>query len=211
MATFSGLVQAMESAIVMVMGGRVQRATHALLSEYTVGPLVRAWGSVLIETCGQDAGSGPTYHKELEPEDRELLSALCNEVAAIDEIRNDLAHGAWFVGWGNEQTIDWSEAGFMRVKNTKTGADFAAGRLAPMLKGKPTAVVLDELADRADVVAMAVRAFSGVLQMKPEIPAERARKLVKVGKKGRSRVVYYSPDGGVTWRGSDGSIDPAST
>ena len=206
MVAFSGIVQAMEFSIVMAMGGQVQRATRALLSEYTVGPLAKAWRSVLIEAYGSEVGTGSNYRKELAPDDEVMLSALSREVGTIDEIRNDLAHGTWLVGWGNDETVDWSEAGFSRVKNAGTGVDFEAGKLAPMLKGKPTADVLDGLSVRAEVIASALQMFTGGLRMNLVIPHDPPLKgHLHLAGKGGSLVVYVATDGR-TCRGSDGSV-----
>ena len=210
MVAFSNIVHWMHFAIVIAMGGRVQRATHAILSEYTVAPLVGAWRSVLIETCGQEVGSGPDYHKELDPEDHRVLSELCKEILEINEIRTDFAHGAWLVGY-SDGTDDWTKAMLDRTKNAKEGVTFQAGKLAPMLQGRPAAVVLDELSVRAEICAQAVSMFSTTLQMNTalmEKPAATPWVKIKKGKDQR-RIVYISPyDVGATWYGSDGSIGP---
>jgi len=88
----------------------------------------------MVETYGQEVGSGPEYRRELSTSDHKILRELYADISEIIEYRNDLSHGKWFVGWGNEQTTDWSQAHLNRQKNATTGINFLAGRLAPALR-----------------------------------------------------------------------------
>ena len=202
---FSGVVDWMEHAIVMTAPGGQQRATHALLAELTADPLVKAWRSVMIETYGTESGSGAEYMKRLAPADAFILGELVAEVNELIEIRNDLVHGRWLVGWGNEQTTDWSEASLVRKKNLKAGIGFVAGALAPALWGSPTASTIDRYTVRAEVLADAILRFSSALLWNAAVPNKGPRdRRVRIGGKGKARVIYTSLDG-VEWQGSDGT------
>jgi hypothetical protein len=53
-------------------------------------------------------------------EDREALGQLQRDLEALIDERNRVAHDAWFVGWGNQDTTDWGEAERWRYRSGET-------------------------------------------------------------------------------------------
>lgn len=183
---FSRLVSVMESSLIFAIGGE-QRLLLAALIELTADPLARAWRSVVRQAT------------DLSAKDLDVLSGLCVEISSLINLRNDWAHGTWFVGYGNEATTDWSQAALMRLKNSAKG-------VAPpsKLEGQPTATYIEKAAAHASVVADAVSVFGmfpviGRLSKPTDArPSDRVR-IVKVD--GR-RQISVTQDG-VNWRSSE--------
>jgi hypothetical protein len=50
-----------------------------------------------------------------------VFSDIAKRFGDLTEARNDLMHGLTFVGWGNEQTTDWSEFEAYKISSNATG------------------------------------------------------------------------------------------
>src|SRR5262249_8373774 len=50
-----------------------------------------------------------------------VLRTFDADYQALINTRNDYLHGTWFIGWGNNETIDFSEIGFLRFKVKNDG------------------------------------------------------------------------------------------
>jgi hypothetical protein len=54
---------------------------------------------------------------ELEP----VFTDIAKRFHNLNKGRNDLFHGVTFVGWGSNQTEDWSEFAAFKISSNKTG------------------------------------------------------------------------------------------
>lgn len=56
-------------------------------------------------------------------QDAVVVTALHAQVVALLHRRNRMFHDYWFVGWGNDQTINWSEAMKVQVARLRAGQE----------------------------------------------------------------------------------------
>lgn len=75
----------------------------------TPEPLLRITESLIGELFGED-DLGIT-----------IFNHIKGRYGKLIEIRNDIAHGVMFVGWGNEETVDYSEFSAFKVSPNKDG------------------------------------------------------------------------------------------
>jgi hypothetical protein len=130
---FSHMVHAMETDLFFIVGGN-QQLLHAITAELTADPLARAWRSVITQTT------------DLTDDEIRILSVLHTEITRPITLRNDWAHGTWFVGFGDE--VGWPKAVLTRFKNS------AKGLAAPStLEGLPTAEYIRSVATHTDFIA----------------------------------------------------------
>jgi hypothetical protein len=187
-AEFSTIMFALEDDIITVLGGNTtQRFTRALLAEITAAPLLRAWRSVIFEA-----------HKP--PKDEQAaVDALADEVTQLIEVRNEIAHGAWLVGYGNEETKDWSEASLWKVRNSRDGIIFGSKTFGD----SATATKIKAEATRAEVIANSIRTLGmfRTLSILPDPPKTKWSDRLKIDGTGKSRVVRVTNDG-KNWRSS---------
>jgi hypothetical protein len=187
---FSGLISRMEAGLYFAIGGgqRDQQLIRAIVIELTADPLARAWRSVMTQATD-----------DLSSSDLDVLSKLAAEISSLINLRNDWAHGIWFVGYGNEPTTDWSTAALMRFKNS------AKGVAAPSsLESLPTAEYIEKVAAHAAFVADAVFTFGMIVSGRrtggfPNVhPSDR----IHITKVGGRRQLEVTPNGD-DWRSSE--------
>jgi hypothetical protein len=146
---FSRMVSSMEVGLLYVTGGADQRLIRAIVAELTADPLARAWRSAMIQAT------------ELTENDKRVLSGVAAEISSLINLRNDWAHGIWFVGYGDEATGDWSRAGLMRFKNS------AKGLAAPSkLEGAPTAEYIRKVAAYTALVGEAIFSYGTTVSVR---------------------------------------------
>jgi len=89
-----------------------QPTVNDLLDELSDGALIRVVRRHLV---------APEYRST---EDRKIIDEILGRIGSAEAERNQLLHSVWFVGWGNEQTTDWSKAARIKstAKRTKIGA-----------------------------------------------------------------------------------------
>jgi hypothetical protein len=182
---FSHVVEQMEITIRLVVNGH-KEGQIALLSELTAEPLKKAWVSVVIEVLKPDEA------------DKKVLVQLAAEVTKLIEIRNDLAHGQWIIGAGNEQSTDWSTALFIKPKNSSSGVSWER----EVIKRGTNAEVIEAQAFRAVVLSQAIMTYFGVYLPKafptPGIVIGHAADQIVV----KHGVIYLRQNTG-EWVGSD--------
>ena len=93
--------------------------------------------------------------------DAELADTLRKWLHRLHDRRNRLLHDAWFVGWGNDQTDDWSAA---ELAHEKPGAEIVFGR------EEVTAEILRSLSAEVAEASAVVQLFS----LRRRFGAERA-------------------------------------
>lgn len=183
---FSRMVSAMESGLYFVTGGD-QKLIRAIVAELTADPLTRAWRSVMIQGAN------------LPENDRKVLSELTAEISDLINLRNDWAHGTWFVGYGNETTTDWSKAALMRFKNS------AKGLARPSkLESLPTAEYIQKVATHVTYIAEAIFTYGLIVaerragRLQGTHPSDR----IRVKKKSGHRQ-FQVTNNGSDWRSSE--------
>jgi hypothetical protein len=166
---FSQLVGAMEMGISAGIGGNYP-ALLCVLAEMTAYPLAQAWRSVLVQ-------SGRLSEEEIT-----TLKDLTAGIQQLIQRRNDWAHGTWYVGWGNDATVDWSTADLVRLKNTSVG-------LSPLtnLDGSLKPEDIEKYAIMTSVIAEAARAFSMLTHLPISDPTMRPGRHVQITRTGRQR------------------------
>jgi hypothetical protein len=183
---FSRMVSAMEGGLYSITGGD-QGMIRAIVAELTADPLTRAWRSVIVQ--GTD----------LSENDRKVLSDLVAEISNLINLRNDWAHGTWFVGYGNEQTTDWSKASIMRFKNS------AKGLARPgKLESLPTAEYILKVARHVALIADAIFVYGLIVSARRvgSLPNAHPSDRVRISKLSGHRQVQVLSNG-FDWRSSE--------
>jgi hypothetical protein len=187
---FSKLLFAMQSDIALAVGGEYA-VMQTVLVEMTADPMIRAWRSAVTQVASAPPGS------------LSILADVTDEIRRLIQLRNDWAHGYWFVGWGNDATVDWSHADLWRLKNSARGV-----ALPTSLDHQPTADSIEKMADHVSVLADAVRHFT-VLIMTKRVPVSiemvRYSKRIRITKERRHRTLQVTTDG-ANWRTTEWDI-----
>jgi len=55
------------------------------------------------------------------PEEEEIISDVLDRHQKLISERNDILHGHWYIGWGNEETTDWRTARGFKLGKNKSG------------------------------------------------------------------------------------------
>jgi hypothetical protein len=183
---FSRVVSAMETGLYFVTGGD-QQLTRTIVIELTADPVARAWRSSMIQAI------------DLSDDDLKVLTGLAGEISALINLRNDWAHGAWFIGYGDETTTDWSQAALMRFKNTAKGM-----ALPSKLERLPTAAYIEKAATHAALLADAISTFGMIVVMRQlgETKDTRPSDRVRIKEVDGHRQVQVTQDGS-NWRSSN--------
>ncbi len=114
---FEHVCQAMQSAITFMMHGQGlqnQQVANILLAGYTADPLRTLFESLIGELVNSNDN------------ERKIIKNILSRIQKLTENRNDVVYNTWFIGWGNEQTQDFSEAPGHRLHKNKQGATLKA-------------------------------------------------------------------------------------
>lgn len=153
---FSQLQRVLEAGVIVLVGGdeKQRTATQILLAGERGPEAQRTWSILLplLEVRFQELPD-PLAPKALAA----LKSEINHQGHRLLKHRNDLAHAAWFVGWGNDETTDWSAIEVMKLKagGTFHRPDFTWPKRQP---DEPlTATHINRLADQCRECALAVQ------------------------------------------------------
>ena len=116
---FEHVCRAMQSTITMMMykqGLQNQQVTHIFLAGYTADPLRTLLESLIGELVTPN------------DKERKIVKNILSRIQKLTEKRNDVVHSTWFIGWGNEQTQDFSEAPGHKLHKNKQGASIKSFR-----------------------------------------------------------------------------------
>ena len=91
------------------VGLRDQRVSQILLSGMTAEPLRTLYVSLIAHT------------HTLTKIERKIIDNAVTRFQKLIEERNDMVHSTWFIGYGNEQTVDFSEARGHKFHKNKNG------------------------------------------------------------------------------------------
>jgi hypothetical protein len=188
---FSRMVDAMETDLYFTIGGN-QLLLRSITAELTADPLRRAWRSIMTQAT------------ELSPRDLDVLAKLAYEISEVINLRNDWAHGTWFVGFGSEEVQ--SQASLMRFKNS------AKGLARPsQLESTPTAAYIEQAATHANVIARAVQMFGATVHMRQTTDTKvRPSDRVRITKKDGHSEIQVSRNG-VDWVATEWPLPLSST
>lgn len=103
----------MQKAIMFMIHGQGlqnQQVANVLLAGYTADHLRTLFESLIGELINPN------------DKERKIINNIISRVQKITEKRNDVVHGTWFIGWGNETTQDFSEALGYKLHKNKQGA-----------------------------------------------------------------------------------------
>lgn len=127
-AALGEFVQAFESVVFMcrsgirtLSGSAQNHPALAMILEHkvmTAQPLLEIWRACLDMSL---SALGKPEQKTA----REVADQIAKDFSDLIRIRNELVHGTWFIGFGNEHTVDWSEFHAQKAKVTKTGLKYA--------------------------------------------------------------------------------------
>ncbi len=111
--TFEQVCHALQTGIVFILdraGLTNQKISQILLSGITAEPLRALFEALVAETT------------EFNEKEKLILRNALKRFQELTSARNDIIHGTWFIGWGNESTTDFSSASGMKFHKNKTGA-----------------------------------------------------------------------------------------
>ncbi len=87
-----------------------QNISQVLLAGVTADPLRTLFESLVAET------------QTLNDIELKMVKNALKRFQKLTEERNDIVHSTWFIGWGNENTTDFSNAAGMKYHKNKSGA-----------------------------------------------------------------------------------------
>ena len=114
---FEHVCHAMQTAIIFIMHGqglKNQQVAHIFLAGYTADPLRTLFESLIGELTN------------LNYKEKKIIKNILSRIQKLTEHRNDVVHSTWYIGWGNEQTQDFSEAPGHKLHKNKKGAALKA-------------------------------------------------------------------------------------
>lgn len=121
-------------------GLRTQALAQALLAGQTADPTRRIFTAVIAAVLHDAPDS-----------ERAILSNIDKRLQEMIEVRNDIIHRTWFIGWASKDDTDFSTTSSWKIKNTKTGPKFVprSGSVEDFDRLSSRA---DELAELAELV-----------------------------------------------------------
>lgn len=112
---FEHTCHALQTAIIFMLhkaGLQQQSVAHVILAGLTAEPLKALFAALVAET------------QALDDDERKIVDGALNRFITLAEKRNVIIHATWFIGWGNEQTTDFSTASAIKFHKTKQGAAY---------------------------------------------------------------------------------------
>lgn len=109
---FEHVCHAMQTTITFIMQGqglKNQQVAHVIMAGYTADPLRTLLESLIGELI------------KLNDNEKQIIKNIFSRIQKITEIRNNIVHSTWFIGWGNETTQDFSEAPGFKLHKNKQG------------------------------------------------------------------------------------------
>lgn len=110
---FEHVCHAIQLGIVFILkksGLRDQKISQIILAGMTADPLRTLFESLVGET------------QELNDNENKILKNILNRFQELTSQRNDIVHSTWFIGWGNEETVDFTNASGMKYHKNKSGS-----------------------------------------------------------------------------------------
>ena len=92
-------------------GLKDQSIAQILLAKQTADPLRELLKSLI------------GHMRPANPAEEKIIKNLFARHLTITKERNDYLHGIWHIGWGNEQTVDWSVATGYKLDRKKEGTN----------------------------------------------------------------------------------------
>ncbi len=102
-------IQGCITFILHMAGLQQQNITQVLLAGATAEPLRTLLESLVAET------------QKLNKNEQKILKNALNRFQTLTSQRNDMIHSTWYVGYGNENTTDFSEASGIKYHKNKDG------------------------------------------------------------------------------------------
>jgi hypothetical protein len=118
---------------------------QAVTAGLTADPMTRIFGAVIAE-------GRKTDFEEL---DRKIMADILKRIRALTEVRNDVIHRTWFVGWASPEDTSFDKAGSWKFKNSQKGAEFAPR--------EHEAVDFDKLSATADELTELINRVGGCM------------------------------------------------
>lgn len=118
-ARFEMLVHNMRTQLLFLMTstGLAQTLVTPAYAELTAAPLQSVFLATFSTAIRQS-----TAHDDAEKKvGQAILEAVCKRVKSMIELRNEIVHGTWFIGWASVDQTDFNEAYGFKPKNTKVG------------------------------------------------------------------------------------------
>lgn len=111
---FEHVCHAMHSAIIWLMhvqGLQNQRVVQILLARQTASPLFDTFRSLTAELVDQN------------PSEQQLVNNIMSRIDSLITERNKVIHSTWYVGWGNDETEDYSITSGIKFARNPKGAN----------------------------------------------------------------------------------------
>lgn len=98
------------TSLLGLAGIRNQKISQLMLAGLTAEPLRSLYESLIAET------------QTINDIERKMIKDALNRFQTLIQERNDIVHSTWFIGWGNERSINFSEVSGMKFHKNKSGA-----------------------------------------------------------------------------------------
>lgn len=110
---FEHVGHAIQTGIIFLLDGaglHNQNVTQILLAGLTAEPLRTLFESLVAET------------QQLNTNEQVIVKDALNRFQKLTQNRNDIVHSIWFIGWGNEQSTDFTDASGIKFHKDMKGA-----------------------------------------------------------------------------------------
>jgi ATP-dependent DNA ligase len=145
---FETVCSSLRNCIIFMLDGaglKDQRIAHILLASLTVDSLKNVFENLVKLTQG------------LDDDEQKILRDILFRFQKLTEERNTIIHSTWFIGYGNEDTVDFSEASSYKL--------YRNGKGKTMRFRKYTAKYLDELTKEADTLSTLFNRVNGCFML----------------------------------------------
>lgn len=112
---FEHVCHALQTTIIFMLhkaGLQQQSVAHVILAGLTAEPLKTLFAALVAET------------QTLDDDEHKIVNNALMRFQSLTEKRNGIIHSTWFIGWGNEQTTDFSTADAFKYHKNKQGAAY---------------------------------------------------------------------------------------
>lgn len=119
---FEHVCYAIHTAMVFMLqmeGLKNQKVAQVLLAGHTADPIRSLFSALVAET------------QSLDQTDKKILDSVLKRFQVLTEKRNDVIHGAWFIGWASATDTDFSVAPGYKHHRSNKGAASKTFRYSP--------------------------------------------------------------------------------
>lgn len=153
---FETVCYSIRKCIIFMLDGaglKDQRIAHVLLASLTVDSLKNVFENLVKLTQG------------LDDDEQKILRNILIRFRKLTEERNTIIHSTWFIEYGNENKIDYSEASGFKLNKIVKGETLRFNQI--------TAKNIDKLTEEAETLSTLFLRLNGCFILKVRLTTDR--------------------------------------